>query len=70
MRETAEALGIPVDEVMVFGDWLNDLPMFDIGATGVAMANAIDEVRDASDHVTERTCEEDGIAHFLQERFL
>lgn len=68
--ETAELLGIRVEEVMVFGDWLNDLPMFGVGATGVAMANAVPEVLDAADHVTERTCDEDGIAHFLERKFL
>ena len=53
-----------------FGDWLNDLPMFQIGATGVAMANAVPEVMAQADYVTERTCNEDGATHFLEQNFL
>ena len=68
--DTARQLGIAPEEVMVFGDWLNDLPMFRVGATGVAMANAVPEVLAEADYVTERTCDEDGVAHFLEQHFL
>ncbi|MDX1382831.1 MAG: HAD family hydrolase [Thermoanaerobaculia bacterium] len=68
--ETAAELGVEAEEVMVFGDWLNDLPMFRIGVVGVAMANAVPEVQEAADHVTEATCDEDGVARFLEDLFL
>lgn len=68
--DVASRLGIEPRDCMVFGDWLNDLPMFAIGAVSVAMSNAVDEVREAADHVTEHSCEEDGVARFLQQAFL
>ena len=68
--EVAQRLGIEPRDCMVFGDWLNDLPMFQIGAVNVAMSNAVAEVIEAADHVTSHSCEDDGIALFLQEAFL
>ena len=68
--DAAEMLGIDASEVMVFGDWLNDLPMFGVGAIGVAMSNAMPEVLKVADYVTDRTCEEDGIADFLERNYL
>ncbi len=65
-----ERFGIAPDECMVFGDWHNDLPMFEIGAVGVAMANAEPEIKAAATHVTRETCENDGVAAFLEEAFL
>ena len=44
--------------------------VFEIGAVGVAMSNAVDEVRDAADFVTPHSCEDDGVARFLEEAFL
>lgn len=68
--EVAHRLGIEARDCMVFGDWLNDLPMFGIGAVSVAMSNAVPEVLEAANHVTDFSCEEDGVARFLQEAFL
>jgi hypothetical protein len=55
---------------MVFGDWHNDLHMFELGGVNVAMANAVEEVKAAAAIVLERTCEEDGVACFLEQQFL
>ena len=66
----ARQLGIEPAECMVFGDWLNDLPMFEIGAVGVAMSNAVGEVHAASTYVTDHSCEDDGVARFLESHFL
>jgi Cof subfamily protein (haloacid dehalogenase superfamily) len=70
VASVAARLGIAVEDCMVFGDWHNDLSMFSIGAVGVAMKNAVDEVKAAADFVTEQSCEEDGVAHFLEHQFL
>jgi hydroxymethylpyrimidine pyrophosphatase-like HAD family hydrolase len=55
---------------MVFGDWHNDLSMFGVGCTNVAMANAVPELRARADYLTERDNESDGVAHFLERAFL
>jgi hypothetical protein len=70
LRALIDELGLAPSECMVFGDWHNDLHMFEIGCTNVAMANAVPEVKDAADLVLERSCEEDGVATFLEQRFL
>jgi Cof subfamily protein (haloacid dehalogenase superfamily) len=66
----ASELGLEIADCLVFGDWLNDLSMFATGARAVAMANAVPEVKEAADEVTEYDCESDGVARFLAERFL
>ena len=55
------ALGLAEDEVAVFGDDLNDLPMLRRYPHSVAMGNAVPEARAAARYVT-RSCDEDGIA--------
>lgn len=63
-------LGVAPAECLVFGDWHNDLPMFQIGCVNVAMANAVPEVKQLAHYTTEHTCEEDGVARFLERHFL
>lgn len=47
--------------VMAIGDSYNDLPLFEIASTRVAMGNAPDEVKAAADWIAP-TVEEDGVA--------
>ncbi len=68
--EVASRIAAQAGECMVFGDWYNDLPMFGIGATSVAMANAVPEVRRTASYVTEYSNEDDGVARFLENLFL
>ena len=70
VQNALEILGIGAQECMVFGDWHNDISMFEIGCVNVAMANAVDEVVALADHVTEHTSENDGVARFLARAFL
>ena len=70
LRHLLERLGLEPAECMVFGDWHNDLHMFEVGGLNVAMANAVEEVKAAANIVLERTCEEDGVACFLEQSFL
>jgi len=62
--------GIAPGECMVFGDWHNDLPMFEAGCVNVAMANAVPPLHERAHYVTERDNESDGVAHFLERAFL
>lgn len=52
--------------LLAIGDGLNDLDMFDIADTSVAMGNAQDIVKQHADMVT-TTCNEDGIAQALHQ---
>jgi len=58
---------IKMEEVMAFGDSLNDYSMLskDFGYT-VAMGNAIDKIKDVAKYIT-KTNDEDGVAHFVKE---
>ncbi|MDP7035748.1 MAG: Cof-type HAD-IIB family hydrolase [Planctomycetota bacterium] len=61
----AHHLGIDPQEVMAIGDWWNDMPMFDVVGTSVAMSSGIREIRQRADFVTERSNNQAGVAHFL-----
>lgn len=68
LKETFLALGISQSEVIAFGDAQNDQSMIEWAGIGVAMGNAVDEVKEVADHVT-LSNNEDGIAVAL-ERFV
>ena len=64
MRFMAEANGWSPDELMAFGDSENDNEMLRYAGTGVAMGNALEETKAASDYVTD-DCDDEGVAHAL-----
>jgi Cof subfamily protein (haloacid dehalogenase superfamily) len=60
---------IPKDNVIAFGDGINDLEMIAFANPGVAMKNAMPEVIEISKDITEFENHEDGIAHYLVKSF-
>jgi len=56
------------DRVVVFGDNLNDLPMFGVADTSVAVGNAFEAVRQQADIVIGSN-DEDSVARFIAEDF-
>ncbi len=58
-------LGLAREQTIAFGDGLNDLSMIREAGIGVAMANAQEEIKSAADRIT-LSCDEDGVAHFLE----
>jgi hydroxymethylpyrimidine pyrophosphatase-like HAD family hydrolase len=58
-------LGLERDQVMAFGDGLNDISMIECAGVGVAMGNAVDELRRAADEIT-ATNDEDGVAAVIE----
>ena len=65
VRELAKQLGLEDSQVMVIGDYDNDLSMFCCAGFAVAMGNAPDHVKAAADAVT-LTNDEDGVAHAIR----
>lgn len=61
----AAQLGVDWDEVVAFGDMLNDLPMLEWAGLGVAMGNAHDLVKASAGEVT-ASCLDDGVAAVLE----
>lgn len=66
LRKIAHYYQIPEDRIIAFGDEDNDLEMIDYAGVGVAMGNAIDQLKSIANHVTV-TNEESGIGLFLEE---
>ncbi len=67
VAQLAAHYGIPLDQIAVMGDSYNDLPMFEMAAYRIAMANAAQILKDTAEYVT-LTNEEDGVAaglHYL-----
>ncbi|UGQ07394.1 bifunctional Cof-type HAD-IIB family hydrolase/peptidylprolyl isomerase [Streptococcus anginosus] len=62
----AEYLGLKPENVMVFGDELNDLELFDYAGISVAMGISHEKIKAKADFVT-KTVEEDGIFYALEE---
>jgi Cof subfamily protein (haloacid dehalogenase superfamily) len=58
-------LDIDADDVWVFGDEINDLPMFSVAGHRVAVQNAHATVRDAADEVTASNAD-DGVALVIE----
>jgi Cof subfamily protein (haloacid dehalogenase superfamily) len=65
MKRLAKSLKINLIETAVVGDWYNDVSLFDTKALKIAVANAVYEIRQLADFVTECTNNEDGVAEFL-----
>lgn len=57
---------LKAEQVLFFGDGLNDLEMFDLVGLKIAMGNAVEELKTKADYVT-GTVEEDGIYQALVE---
>lgn len=57
--------GIKKEEIIACGDSWNDLSMIEFAGLGVAMGNAVDDLKSKADYVTSSN-EEDGIAEVLE----
>ena len=69
MAATTTHLGIDAKEIVAFGDDVNDVGMVQNCGIGVAMANAIDEVKCVANFLTKDN-NSDGIAIWLEENIL
>ncbi|CAM4306903.1 Cof-type HAD-IIB family hydrolase [Listeria ivanovii] len=57
-------IGISTENLIAFGDGHNDITMVRYARTGVAMSNAVSELKEVADLIT-LSNNEDGIAHML-----
>ncbi|MFD2042706.1 HAD family hydrolase [Ornithinibacillus salinisoli] len=65
LQKIAQYYHIPKERIIAFGDEDNDLEMIEYAGVGVAMGNAIDELKTIAKHIT-NTNEQDGIGTFLE----
>jgi len=68
LLKMGETLGLTVNQIMACGDGMNDYEMIKNAGLGVAVANAVDELKAVADFVTDSN-EEDGVARAI-ERFV
>lgn len=65
LYEIADIYSIPYENIIAFGDEMNDKSMIEMAGIGVAMGNAVEGIKEISDFIT-LTNEEDGIAYYLE----
>lgn len=65
MRLLGEMLGLDKEEIMGIGDQENDLSLVENAGLGIAMGNAIDQVKEAADYISYSN-DENGVAHVIQ----
>ncbi|WP_318504959.1 Cof-type HAD-IIB family hydrolase [Bacillus sp. T3] len=66
IQQLVKRLGFKMEDVYAFGDGLNDLEMLETVGTGVAMGNAVNELKEKAKFITKDVAE-DGIWHGLKE---
>lgn len=69
LEALAKYLGVKREEIIAMGDAENDLAMIKYAGLGVAMGNAVEKVKEASDVVT-LTNEQNGVAKIIKEYIL
>lgn len=65
LNEVLAPMGIRPEDTISFGDGQNDLSIIKFAGIGVAMGNAVEELKNAADEIT-LSNDEDGIAVFLE----
>ena len=65
VARVVDQLGLKPENVMVFGDGLNDLELFDYAGISVAMGISHDKIKEKADYIT-KTLEKDGIFDALE----
>ena len=65
LRDLSEQMHVSKDEIIAFGDEMNDLTMLQFAGCGVAMGNAVKPIRLIADKITASN-DDDGIAVTLE----
>jgi hydroxymethylpyrimidine pyrophosphatase-like HAD family hydrolase len=66
LQKVVDHMGRDTSDVTVFGDSVNDIGMFKLAGTSVAVANALDEVKEVADVILPHSNDEDGVAKYLE----
>lgn len=65
----ADIVGASVDQIIAFGDSYNDISMLKVAGTSVAMENAVQDVKDICDVITDSN-NNDGVANYIKKHIL
>ncbi len=69
IQQILKSFNFTMDEVMAIGDSDNDIHMLQSVGYPVAMKNAPDRIKEMVRDVTDFTCDEDGVYHYLHKHF-
>jgi Cof subfamily protein (haloacid dehalogenase superfamily) len=70
LRWIAEHEQVPLSETVCVGDWINDLPMFEVAGRSFAMGHAPDELKSRATHTLTLTHEAGGgVAEAIERAF-
>ena len=67
LEKVHEYLNIEAKNTTVFGDSINDIGMFKLAGTAVAVNNALDVVKKEADIILDESNDEDAVAKYLQQ---
>ncbi|HSH25781.1 MAG TPA: Cof-type HAD-IIB family hydrolase [Massilibacterium sp.] len=67
LQKIANYYHIPRERIIAFGDEDNDIEMLEYAGFGIAMGNAINELKSVADDVTKSNMD-NGIAYYLEDR--
>lgn len=68
IKKLAESLNIKIEKVMAFGDGLNDIEMLKGCGVGIALKNALPEVKKVAKDITSYDNNNEGIRKYLTEK--
>ena len=66
LKTVSDFLGISLDKFSVFGDNYNDLGMFDLAGTSIAVSNAQEAVKEKAHIVLPHSNDEDAVCKYLE----
>jgi len=66
IQTVSEYVNFDLEKLTVFGDNFNDVGMFELAGTSVAVSNAQEGVKSLADIVLPHTNDEDAVAHYLE----
>lgn len=70
LQKYADLNGIDMKDIITFGDNENDNPMLVMSGWGVCLADGAQGTKDCADDITEQSCEEGGVGHYLTDKYL
>jgi len=65
LHKVAEYVGKHTSDITVFGDSINDIGMFKLAGTSIAVSNALSEVKEIADIILPHSNDEDAVAKYL-----
>lgn len=69
LADLAQSAGCRQEEVIAIGDSFNDLSMVEWAGLGVAVLNAVPDLKNVADYVTS-SCDQDGVAQVIEKFIL